>query len=120
MVRRYGGAVLLTARTLVRDTGIEPGGKALCGACFGTLRRMRDRAGSCIIRRTLLAARLSISAVADGLVHVKLRSAVRTISSSKAVSRSLSVRPGRRGPLPSIAVADALLDERRELTGLPA
>ena len=25
----------------------------------------------------------------------------------------------RGGPLPSIAVADALLDERRELTGLP-
>jgi hypothetical protein len=25
----------------------------------------------------------------------------------------------RAGPLPSIAVADALLDERRELTGLP-
>jgi hypothetical protein len=25
----------------------------------------------------------------------------------------------RGGPLPSIAVADALMDERRELTGLP-
>jgi hypothetical protein len=25
----------------------------------------------------------------------------------------------RGGPLPSIAVADGLLDERRELTGLP-
>ena len=25
----------------------------------------------------------------------------------------------RSGPLPSIGVADALLDERRELTGLP-
>jgi hypothetical protein len=30
-----------------------------------------------------------------------------------------ALRRERGGPLPSIDVADALLDERRELTGLP-
>jgi hypothetical protein len=40
-------------------------------------------------------------------------------SELRLVAALRSVARERGGPLPSIAVADALLDERSELTGLP-
>jgi hypothetical protein len=46
--------------------------------------------------------------------------AVRTIDSELRLVVALrSAARERGGPLPSIGVADALLDERRELSGLP-
>jgi hypothetical protein len=46
---------------------------------------------------------------------------IESIDSELRVVAALRPRAARErgGPLPSIGVADALLDERRELTGLP-
>jgi hypothetical protein len=45
---------------------------------------------------------------------------IETLDAELRLVAALRVRPGERGgPLPPIEVADALLDERRELIGLP-